>query len=65
MARIEYQVRVVGPVGAAAREAFADVDVHVEQTTTVLSGNLDQPALYGLFEHIRSFGLELIEIHRR
>jgi hypothetical protein len=64
MAQVEYEVRVLGPVGQAAREAFADVDVHVEPTETVLTGVLDQAALHGLLERIQALGLELVDIRR-
>ncbi|HEU4997657.1 MAG TPA: hypothetical protein VFT68_01830 [Lapillicoccus sp.] len=64
MAKVGYEVRVVGQVGAAAREAFADVAVEVEPSETVLSGELDQAALHGLLERIQALGLELVDIRR-
>ena len=64
MAKVTYEVRVVGAVGSAAREAFADLTVDVEPAATVLSGDLDQAALHGLIERIRSLGLELVDIRR-
>jgi hypothetical protein len=64
VAQVEYEVRVLGQVGPAAREAFADVDVHVEPPETVLSGVLDQAALHGLLERIQALGLELVDIRR-
>ena len=63
-APVQYQVRVLGRVGPAASEAFADFGVHVEPTTTVLSGALDQPALHSLLALVRSLGLVLVEVHR-
>jgi hypothetical protein len=62
MARSAYEIRVVGALGAAAREAFADVAVDVEPTTTVLSGLLDQDDLHVLLERVRALGLELVEV---
>jgi hypothetical protein len=53
MAQVEYEVRVLGRVGPAAREAFEDVVLQVEPTETVLSGVLDQAALHGLVERTR------------
>ena len=63
-APVQYQVRVLGRVGPAASEAFADFGVHVEPTTTVLSGALDQAALHSLLALVRSLGLVLVEVHR-
>jgi hypothetical protein len=64
MSKVEYEVRVLGPVGPAAREAFADVAVEVEPSATVLSGALDQAALHGLLERIQALGLELVDVRR-
>jgi hypothetical protein len=63
-APVQYQVRVLGRVGPAASEAFADFGVHVEPTATVLSGALDQAALHGLIARVRGLGLELVDVHR-
>ena len=63
-ARAQYQVRVVGRVGPAASEVFADFGVRVEPTATVLSGALDQAALHGLLVRVRDLGLELVDVHR-
>jgi hypothetical protein len=62
MARRSYEIRVVGSLGPAAREAFADMLVEVEPTITVLSGDLDQGDLHDLLERIRSLGLELVDV---
>ena len=62
--RANYEVRVAGVIGPAAREAFADLTIRVEQTATVLRGSLDQAALHGLIERIQALGLELIDIKR-
>jgi hypothetical protein len=64
VAKVEYEVRVLGQIGPAAREAFADVAVEVEPPATVLSGTLDQAALHGLLERIQALGLELVDIRR-
>jgi hypothetical protein len=63
-ATFKYEVRVLGRVGPAAREAFADFHVHVEPIATVLSGDLDQAALHGLMERVQGLGLELVDVHR-
>ena len=64
MAKLVYEVRVIGEVGPAARAAFADVAVEVEPPATVLSGELDQAALHGLIERTEALGLELVDIRR-
>ena len=62
--RVQYQMHVVGRVGLAASEVFADFGVRVEGTATVLSGALDQAALHGLIARVRGLGLELVDVHR-
>jgi hypothetical protein len=57
-----YEIRVIGSLGPAAREAFADMALEVEPTTTVLSGELDQPALHALLDRVRALGLELVDV---
>ncbi|SDJ10686.1 hypothetical protein SAMN05444157_1769 [Frankineae bacterium MT45] len=64
MAQEAYEVRVVGSLGRAAREAFDDVWIDTEPTTTVLSAELDQAALLGLLDQVRALGLELVDIRR-
>jgi len=46
MPTVTYEIRVVGALGPAGREAFADLAVDVEPATTVLSGRLDQDDLH-------------------
>ena len=62
MARHTYEIRVIGSLGPAAREAFADMLVEVEPTITVLSGDLDQPGLHALLDRVRALGLELVGV---
>ena len=57
-----YEIRVIGSLGPAAREAFADMVVEVEPTITVLSGDLDQRALHALLDRVRALGLELVGV---
>jgi len=57
-----YEIRVVGSRGPAAREAFADMVLEVEPTTTVLSGDLDQSGLHALLDRVRALGLELLDV---
>jgi hypothetical protein len=60
--RSPYEIRVVGVLGPAAREAFADLAVDVELTATVLSGDLDQPGLHAVLQQVRTLGLELVDV---
>jgi hypothetical protein len=62
VARITYEIRVVGSLGPAAREAFNDMVVEVEPTTTVLSGDLDQNDLHTVLDRVRALGLELVDV---
>ena len=62
MAANHYEVRVVGALGPATREAFADLLIDVEPMSTVLAGDLEQADLHALLDRVRALGLELIEI---
>lgn len=57
-----YEIRVIGSLGPAAREAFADMVVEVEPTITILSGDLDQRSLHALLDRVRALGLELVGV---
>jgi inactivated superfamily I helicase len=57
-----YEIRVVGSLGPAARDALADAALEVEPTATVISACLDQPALHALLDQVRALGLELLDI---
>ena len=61
---VNFEVRVLGRVGPAGREALADVDVRVEPATTRLSGALDQAALHTLLQHLWALGLEIVDLRR-
>jgi hypothetical protein len=62
MATNYYEVRVVGSLGPAAREAFADLAVEVEPTSTLLAGELAQADLRALLDQVRALGLEVVEV---
>jgi hypothetical protein len=62
--RRTYEIRVVGLIGPAAREAFADMDVEVEPASTVLSGTLDQNDLHAMLDRVRALGLELVDVRQ-
>lgn len=62
MAAVSYEIRVLGSLGPAAREAFTDMAVEVEPTVTVLSGDLDQTGLHAVLDRVRALGLELVDV---
>ena len=64
MTKRTYEIRVVGLIGPAAREAFADMDVEVEPASTVLSGTLDQDDLHAMLDRVRALGLELVDVRQ-
>ncbi len=57
-----YEIRVVGTLGPAAREAFADVAIDVEPTVTILTADLGQNSLHDLLDRVRALGLELVDV---
>ncbi len=59
-----YEISVAGSFGPGMREAFADMEVKVQPTITVLSGDLDQPGLHALLDRVRAQGLELVGIRQ-
>jgi hypothetical protein len=58
----DYEIRVVGSIGPAAREAFSDMGVDVEPASTILSGALDQSGLHVMLDRVRALGLELVDV---
>lgn len=59
-----YEIRVAGSIGPAAREAFSGMGMDVEPTTTVLSGALDQDDLQLTLDRVRALGLELLDVRQ-
>ena len=59
-----YEIRVVGSLGPAARDAFTDVAIETEPTPTVLWGDLDQAGLHVILDRVRALGLELMDIRQ-
>lgn len=64
MAAHTYEIRVVGSIGPAAREAFSDMGIELEPVATVLSGTLDQPGLHAMLDRVRALGLELLDVRQ-
>lgn len=59
-----YVIRVDGHLGAMALSAFPEMTPRREGTHTVLSGRLDQSALYGVLAAMEALGLVLLEVRQ-
>jgi hypothetical protein len=59
-----YRITVSGALGEVGREVFGDFRVERDGANTVLTGDLDQAALYGMLDRILVLGLELVELRR-
>jgi hypothetical protein len=59
-----YQITVSGDLGDAGREAFDDFKIESYEAITVLTGYLDQAALYGTLNRLMSLGFELVRLDR-
>jgi hypothetical protein len=64
VAKNSYEIRVIGALGPAAREAFSDLAIDIEPITTVVSGDLDQAGLHSLLDRVRALGLELVDVRQ-
>ena len=59
-----YTIRINGQLGAAALSAFPALRSRHEGAETVLTGDLDHAALYGVLSEIEALGLALVEIRQ-
>jgi hypothetical protein len=59
-----YMIRVDGHLGAMALSAFPGMKAQQKGTHTVLTGWLDQSALYGVLAEIEALGLVLLEVRQ-
>ena len=57
-----YELTIKGQPGELLRAAFDDVVVSSGPGVTILSAELDQPALHGLLARIEDLGLELLDM---
>lgn len=57
-----YDVTIKGEPGEMLRRVFSDVTVGQAPGVTVLSADLDQPALHGLLARVADLGLELMGV---
>jgi hypothetical protein len=65
-----YVIRINGHLGATVLSAFPAMAPHHHGAHTVLTGQLDRSALYGVLAEIEALGLDLLEVrqltpHRR
>ena len=61
---MHYQVRVRGQLSEMMLGAFPDLRAQVLGSETVLAGELDQAALFGVLDRVEALGLELLEVRR-
>jgi hypothetical protein len=59
-----YMIRVDGHLGALALSAFPGMTPRQRGTHTVLTGWLDQSALYGVLAEMEAIGLVLLEVRQ-
>jgi hypothetical protein len=59
-----YTIRIKGQLGDAALSAFPALRSRHEGAETVLIGDLDHAALYGVVSGIEALGLDLVEIRQ-
>jgi hypothetical protein len=61
----QYEIRIRGRVSDTILASFDGMDADFEPAETVLTGeHLDQAALHGVLERVRSLGLELVEVRQ-
>jgi hypothetical protein len=59
-----YVIRINGHLGATVLSAFPALASRWHDGHTVLTGLLDQSALYGVLADIEALGLELLEVRQ-
>jgi hypothetical protein len=59
-----YLIRIDGHLGATLLSAFPAMLSERRGTETVLTGELDRSALYGVLAEIEALGLGLLEVRR-
>ena len=59
-----YLIRINGHLGATMLSAFPALAPQHHGAHTVLTGLLDQSALYGVLAEIEALGLELLEVRQ-
>jgi hypothetical protein len=61
---VRYTIRIYGHLGATLLSAFPALASRRHGAHTVLTGLLDQSALFGVLAEIEALGLELIEVRQ-
>jgi len=59
-----YMIRINGHLGATMLSAFPALAPQYRGAYTVLTGLLDQSALYGVLAEIEALGLDLLELRK-
>ena len=59
-----YMIRINGHLGATMLSAFPALAPQHHGAHTVLTGLLDQSALYGVLSEIEALGLDLLELRK-
>ena len=59
-----YEIRINGHLGATVLSAFPALASRWQGAHTVLTGPLDQSALYGVLAEIEALGLDLLEVRQ-
>ncbi len=59
-----YAIRIHGHLGATVLSAFPALTSQHHGADTVLTGLLDQSALYGVLAEIEALGLDLLELRK-
>jgi hypothetical protein len=60
-----FEIRIKGRIGDTLLASFGDLEAEVEPAETVLRAErLDQAALHGVLERVRTLGLELVEVRQ-
>lgn len=59
-----YRITVSGVLGEVGREVLGDLQFTGDGADTVLTGDLDEAALYGVLNRLLVLGLELVELKR-
>ncbi|MDT4891615.1 MAG: hypothetical protein QOE97_650 [Pseudonocardiales bacterium] len=59
-----YTIRIRGQLGDAALSAFPALRSRHDGAETVLVGDLDHAALYGVLSEIEALGLDLVEMRQ-
>ena len=59
-----YVIRINGLLGATVLSAFPALASRWDDGNTVLTGLLDQSALYGVLAQVEALGLDLLEVRQ-